>query len=648
MNEQLKISYETLGVSSYMTVQCPSDMEVIHYQLETLMSNEIANLLTASRQLMDGDTVIYYNITSQIPLSQVLEKRKLKRKELLNLIEGAIVAIREASAYRLPEEGIVLDPDYIYVDPGSCRPAFPYLPVEQTREWGMRELISDLIMHDKLEMSGDNLVQVLLKELNDPSFSIERLENCLKPYQGKRADQKKAGTGYGSDTNSGYVPYGYGQNMDVRSGIPMQGYGGNPQPGMPVQGYGSNPQPGMPVQGYGGNPQPGMPVQDYKTNSPVFTNSTQSGMEETAGNNPEPSREEDSRPAKKRPKKAPAVPGDKAKAKAVQKPEKKKQKQKNNNKTGKETEKEFDPEKSRKMFLLPQALIMLIVAGGISFGLFVDEFGQIVVNNVLVLVILVALAEVILYREIYVNGKGAKGGKRKKQAGKKDGDSGNEASPAAGSQAMQPYGMQPVQPYGQQPMAPYGMQPSEAYGKQPMQLYGTQPSEAYGKQPYGGQPAEPYSQVQASQPYGRLPGQQEFNRWEAAPPSGPNYAQEADSDTEVTQLWDDASEDAMSAYLEYYENGRLIKIPLGMPEGVIIGRLASQVDFAVKNATVGKVHARFVFRDNHHYVIDINSKNGTYINGSKTRIESNTPYLLHDRDRIMLADSEFVIRCGED
>ena len=226
MNEQLKISYETLGVSSYMTVQCPSGMEVIHYQLETLMSNDIANLLAASRQLMDGETVIYYNITSQIPLSQVLEKRKLKRKELLNLIEGVILAVRDASAYRLPAEGIVMEPEYIYVDPGTCKPTFPYLPVEQSKEWGVKELISDLIMHDKLEMSGDNLVQVLLKELNDPSFSMERLENCLKPYQGKRTDSKK---GYGGDRNLSFAPYGYGQIGDSQSGMPMQGYGGNVQ-----------------------------------------------------------------------------------------------------------------------------------------------------------------------------------------------------------------------------------------------------------------------------------------------------------------------------------------------------------------------------------------------------------------------------------
>lgn len=635
MNEQLKISYETLGVSSYMTVQCPSDMEVIHYQLETLMSNDIANLLAASRQLMDGETVIYYNITSQIPLSQVLEKRKLKRKELLNLIEGVILAVRDASAYRLPAEGIVMEPEYIYVDPGSCRPTFPYLPVEQSKKWGVRELLSDLIMHDKLEMSGDNLVQVLLKELNDPSFSIERLENCLKPYQGKR-----------TDSNSSFAPYGYGKNADSQSGMSMQGYGGSPQPGMPVQGYGGSPQPGMPMQGYGGNLQPGMPMQGYGGNPqpgmPVqsyggspqpgmpmqgYHGNLQSGLGEGDSSQTEPPEEEVNTPSKKapkkKPKKAPAVPKDKPdkpNAKTGQKPAKKKTKDKNNEK-GKE--KEFDPEKAKKMFLLPQALVMLVVAGGISFGLFVDEFGQIIVNNVLALVILIALAEIILYREIYVNRKGAKPGKEKKQAGEKNPDSS--------------YGPQPAEPYGQpQPIPPYGQPPvSMPYGQPPIMPL-TPPQMSHGQSQ---QPMQPYGQP--------FMGQQGPGGWEAAPSSGQDYFQE-DSDTEVTQLWDGASEEAMSAYLEYYENGKLVKIPLGGPEGVIIGRLASQVDFAVKNATVGKVHARFVFRNNHHYVIDINSKNGTYINGSKTRIESNTPYLLHDKDRIMLADCEFVIRCGEE
>ena len=123
---------------------------------------------------------------------------------------------------------------------------------------------------------------------------------------------------------------------------------------------------------------------------------------------------------------------------------------------------------------------------------------------------------------------------------------------------------------------------------------------------------------------------------------------EADTDLGgETELWEDMSAAGATAYLEYYENNNLLKIPLHSPAGVVIGRLESQVDFVVKNAKVGKVHAKVFCRDHQYFVVDINSKNGTYINGNRQRIESNIPYPLHDKDRITLADAEFTIRCAE-
>ena len=71
------------------------------------------------------------------------------------------------------------------------------------------------------------------------------------------------------------------------------------------------------------------------------------------------------------------------------------------------------------------------------------------------------------------------------------------------------------------------------------------------------------------------------------------------------------------------------------------------MDFVVKSPKVGKIHARFFYENGQYFVVDINSKNGTYINGSGMRIDSNMAYPLHDKDRIMLADSEFTIRCTE-
>ena len=120
-----------------------------------------------------------------------------------------------------------------------------------------------------------------------------------------------------------------------------------------------------------------------------------------------------------------------------------------------------------------------------------------------------------------------------------------------------------------------------------------------------------------------------------------------DETNDVTELWSGAEEERQEAYLEYFENGMLTRIPLDPKKGLVVGRLRSEVDFAVRSPRVGKIHARFFCRDGKYYVTDINSKNGTYINGSGQRIESNTPWPLKDKDRIKLADCEFTIRCAE-
>lgn len=78
---------------------------------------------------------------------------------------------------------------------------------------------------------------------------------------------------------------------------------------------------------------------------------------------------------------------------------------------------------------------------------------------------------------------------------------------------------------------------------------------------------------------------------------------------------------------------------------LLVGRMDSEVDFVVKDINVGKIHAEFFCQDGQCYVQDLNSKNGTYINGSESRITSNTPYLLTNGDHVGLADKEFVVHC---
>jgi hypothetical protein len=73
---------------------------------------------------------------------------------------------------------------------------------------------------------------------------------------------------------------------------------------------------------------------------------------------------------------------------------------------------------------------------------------------------------------------------------------------------------------------------------------------------------------------------------------------------------------------------------------IVVGRLRDQVDYVSTNLAVGKVHAQIIERGGAYFVRDLNSINGSYINGN--RINSNLEYDVKEGDIVSFADSSFV------
>lgn len=70
----------------------------------------------------------------------------------------------------------------------------------------------------------------------------------------------------------------------------------------------------------------------------------------------------------------------------------------------------------------------------------------------------------------------------------------------------------------------------------------------------------------------------------------------------------------------------------------IIGKLASAADICLRHPAVSRIHARIRRDENDYFLSDLNSKNGTFLNGRI--LEPEREYLLHNDDRISIAGAE--------
>lgn len=68
----------------------------------------------------------------------------------------------------------------------------------------------------------------------------------------------------------------------------------------------------------------------------------------------------------------------------------------------------------------------------------------------------------------------------------------------------------------------------------------------------------------------------------------------------------------------------------------LIGKRRSEVDICLEKSTVSRLHARIFYRQEEYYLEDLNSRNGTRLNGHM--LDSSQPQLLKDGDEIVFAD----------
>ncbi|QHQ60239.1 FHA domain-containing protein [Anaerocolumna sedimenticola] len=72
----------------------------------------------------------------------------------------------------------------------------------------------------------------------------------------------------------------------------------------------------------------------------------------------------------------------------------------------------------------------------------------------------------------------------------------------------------------------------------------------------------------------------------------------------------------------------------------VIGKQTKGSDLVAESTSVSRRHARITKEGESIFLTDLNSTNGSYLNGIK--LTENKPYLLADKDEIMLSQTKYV------
>lgn len=112
----MKISYRREMKHNYLIID-PEDLIWRNYECKMLSGNAVRGILRFQLRQVDDEVRFYYEITSRQPLSRMLESHLLRESQIRQIILGISHSLDRMEEYLLRENCVLLEPDYIYVEP---------------------------------------------------------------------------------------------------------------------------------------------------------------------------------------------------------------------------------------------------------------------------------------------------------------------------------------------------------------------------------------------------------------------------------------------------------------------------------------------------------------------------------------------------
>lgn len=171
----MKISYRRELDRNFLVIRQEEFRD--QYQVGMVVKNKIPGFLECSLSFVDRCADFCYEITSRQSLRLLLERRRISGAELSRLLEELLCAVQICGEYLLDSRGILLDPDYIYLDPDGGKAWFCCFPFEEAvSPKALLELAEYFL--DRLDRQDPEAVSLgyeFYRMAGEEHFSLEQL-----------------------------------------------------------------------------------------------------------------------------------------------------------------------------------------------------------------------------------------------------------------------------------------------------------------------------------------------------------------------------------------------------------------------------------------------------------------------------------------
>lgn len=180
-----EVQYENDSTSNYLVLRPKTDREIINYQTQMLLNNKIDGILDFNINYIKDNWNCYYDITSKYTLESFLLRKHFSRDEFLLTLRMIINNIINLKNYLLYDNNILLDENYIYIEPESMIIYFIYIPFHNC-ENNLKDFFTKLIV--KLikfqNEDSDNYIQKILEVIKSDLFNLKSLKHLIESLLG--------------------------------------------------------------------------------------------------------------------------------------------------------------------------------------------------------------------------------------------------------------------------------------------------------------------------------------------------------------------------------------------------------------------------------------------------------------------------------